>query len=72
VKLGRYAGLVARSLLEEARVYATFGSLAVREDLRARFAPLKETELAFEQTELAKQRLLWELNVPGVDEPSSD
>lgn len=72
VKLGRYGGLLARSLLDEARIYGQLGSLAMREELRQKLAGLKDRDLGFEQTNLAAQRALWELNVDGVEEPSTD
>lgn len=72
IKMGRYLGLLARSLLDEARVYATFGSLAMRNELRDLFTPMKDRELPFEQTSLAVQRLLYALNVEGVEQPSDD
>lgn len=72
IKLARYAGLLVRSLLDEARLYARLGSLAMREDLRARLGHLKGEDLGFEQTNLAAQRLLWELHVEGIEEPSDD
>lgn len=72
IKIGRYLGLLARSLLDEARVYATFGSLAMRQELRDLFTPMKGRELPFEQTSLAVQRLLYALNVEGVEQPSDD
>lgn len=72
IKLARYAGLLVRSLLDEARIYARLGSLAMREELRQKLGALKGQDLGFEQTNLAAQRLLWELNVEGVEEPSDE
>ncbi|GMV40466.1 MAG: hypothetical protein AMXMBFR64_21820 [Myxococcales bacterium] len=72
MKLGRTGGLLARSLLDEARIYAQLGSLAMRAELRQHLSPLKGRDLGYEQTNLAAQRVLWELNVEGAEEPAAD
>lgn len=73
VKVARNLMLLVRSFLDEARVYAEYGSLEMREEMRSLFSPLKTTpEWSHEQAQKSLDRLLYELNVPGIALPSLD
>jgi hypothetical protein len=72
MKVGRYLGLLIRSLLDEARVYAVFGSTKLREEMRAMYGPLWKEPYPIDVTQQALHKLLYELKVEGVDAPSLD
>lgn len=73
VKVARNLMLLVRSFLDEARVYAEFGALEMREEMRTLFSPLKTaTGWSHEQAQRSLDRVLYELNVPGVALPTLD
>lgn len=72
MKVGRNLGLLIRSLFDEARVFAEFGSVGMRKQMRESFGAMKDQPLPIDQAELGLQKLLYELNVEGVEAPALD
>lgn len=72
MKVGRNLAFLVRSLLNEAKVYAEFGSLEMRKEMKAMFSPMKGTPLPEDEAQKALDWVLWELNVDGVERPPLD
>ncbi len=68
-KLASALGLLLRSLFDEAKLYAHYGSRALRADLRKRLAKFKPSDIPHDRARKSFVALLRELGVDGADKP---
>ena len=68
-RLASALGLLLRSLFDEAKLYAHYGSRALQADLRKRLAKLKPSDIAHDRARTSFVALLRELGVDVEDKP---